>query len=530
MKRQFLTALLLGSMIVSASANDVYVSATGNDDNDGASAATAYATMGKALAAVEENGTVHVSGTLYTGTDIANVQDADLMGVGFVVNKTITVQGDDKATAILDGLDMVTFASARFFQVTGGTLTLKNLTMINGVGSGKGGAVHVNGGALVAENVVFDSNIAQANSGNPQPSGAAVHVDKTTGVSFKNCLFTANEAAKGGAFYIQDTQNTGVELRFEACSFVGNKSTQGGASCAGLFFRLMAESPTINILNCTFSANRNAGNGGMIYIYGAPASATFNIINTTIVDNVGQSGGGSGAGINVEVQTSEDRKPKLNILNSIIEGNAVADGTISEDLVYGYEPTAAQIRIANSFIGKVFVQGAGIIPADALADNIYFDYMLRAFDRIQMMSGVDAFDYEYNVYPLTEGAFALTEGSAAHLQPVGITTDQLGQTRAFANGRCSAGAVEGVGIPDGLGIGAAQVASEINIAQAGDVLTISTEESGLISVELISINGQSVAKTAGIGQLSISVGQLAGVYVARVVSAGAVYSQKVLIK
>jgi hypothetical protein len=526
MKRIIFTALLLGSIVV-ASANDVYLSATGNDNNDGASAAQAVATLGKALDAVAEGGTIHVSGLIYVCDDPANpLPDGEVNKSGFLVSKSITIQGDAITSGFI-GFSEVSYNTGRIFRVNTGVLTLKKLTLKNGIGTEKAGAIHVNGGALIGENLIFEGCEAE---GINQPAGGAVQVDKTTGIHFKNCLFKGNKAAKGGAFYVQDTQNPAVELRFEACSFVGNESTQGGASCGVLFFRLMAEGTNINIINSTFSGNKNSGNGGMIYVYGAPASATFNIVNTTIVDNIGRSGGGSGAGINVEVQSDELRKPVLRIQNSIIEGNTVADGTTAEDLVYGYEPTASQLQVANSFIGKVFVFGAGTIPADSYAETLYWDYLTRAFDRTQLLSGIDTFNSDLNVYPLTAGSPALAYGNATFLQTIGITTDAVGRVRAFAGGKCSAGSMEGVGIPAGSGIHSAQLSGAIQVYQSGGLLTVNAQEPGKIGLELISVSGQTVTKTSGTGELSISVGGLKGVYIAKVTLAGGVYAQKVVIQ
>ncbi|MDR0541220.1 MAG: T9SS type A sorting domain-containing protein [Dysgonamonadaceae bacterium] len=368
-----------------------------------------------------------------------------------------------------------------------------------------------------------------ANGGSNQPNGGAIQVDKTTGVSFKNCLFKNNESAKGGVFYIQDTQNPSVELRFESCSFIGNKSTQGGASCSGLFFRLVSEGPTINIINCTFSGNSNAGNGGTVYVYGAPASATFNIINTTIVDNIGTSGGGSGAGINVESQSDEARKAVMNIRNSIIEGNAVASGATAEDLALGYEPTSNKLQISNSFIGKVFVFGAGLVPAESYTNSaLYWDYMTRSFDRNEIQSGIDAFNGNYNVYPLTAGSPALTYGNASFLQNIGISTDAIGRTRSFADGKCSVGAMEGAGIP--AGIQPVELQSNIQLYQEDNLLILKSLKS-LNSLELINLSGQIIAKKSGNAEtLTLPVDYLQGVYIARIVSGNKVYTQKIIIK
>jgi hypothetical protein len=524
MKRTILSVLLVGS-ILSAYANDVYLSVTGNDNNDGLSSAQAVATLGKALNVVAENGTIHVSGLIYTCDDDANVlPDGDINKSGFQISKNVTVQGDAITSGFV-GFSEITYNTGRMFRVTAGTLTLKNLTLKDGVGTEKAGAVHVNGGALVAENVLFTGNEAM---GVNQPAGGAVQVDKTTGVSFKNCLFKQNKAAKGGAFYIQDTQNPSVELRFEACSFVGNESSQGGASSGGLFFRLMAEGLTINIINSTFSGNRNAGNGGIIYIYGASASTTFNIVNTTVVDNIGRSGSGSGAGISVEVQSDESRKPTVRIQNSIIEGNAISDGVTSEDLVYGYEPTTAQLQVSNSFIGNVFVVGAGTIPADCYAGTAYWNYMPRTFDRTTILSGVNDFDANRNVYPLTENALAVAYGNASFLQAFGINTDGLGNIRPFTGGKCSAGAVE---YGAGSAIAATDRPAAAKVYQQGDRLIVKTAEPGDIQLNLYAVNGQRILRQSAAGtELSVSAPQLKGLYIAKISLNGKEQAQKVLVK
>ncbi|MDR2382855.1 MAG: T9SS type A sorting domain-containing protein [Prevotellaceae bacterium] len=530
MKKVFFTVLLFGS-ILSASANDVYVSTTGNDNNDGLSATSAFATFGKALTSVEDGGTVHVSGFLYACDDNANpLPNDDINKSGYAITKTVIVQGTDKATDGFIGFSEVTYNAGRFFTVNNdGILTLKNLTLKDGVGSNRSGGVFVNGGTLTAEDVIFD-NCESMTTGSDPARGGAVEVEKTLGLTFKRCLFKNNKAPKGGAFYIQDTQNPNVELRFEACSFVGNRSSQGGASCSGLFFRLMAENLTINILNCTFSGNINASTGGAIYIYGAQASNVFNIVNSTLVDNIGQSNNsGSGAGISVEIQDSETRRPIINILNSIVEGNAIASGATAEDLVYGYRPSVEKCKISNSFIGKVFVAGAETIPGDCYVGTLYWDYMSKTFDRSEVLSGVDAFNSDYNVYPLAQGATALTYGNATFLQTLGISTDQIGRTRAFADGKCSVGAMEGVGLPASSGVNFA-TPENLKVYQTGENLLIKSVNSEVVRAELFGISGQAVAAKTAVGEINFSVAGLKGVYVAKISVAGEIYTQKVIIK
>jgi hypothetical protein len=528
MKRTIFTALLLGS-ILAASANDVYVSATGNDTNDGLSSASAFATFGKALTAVEDGGTVHVSGFLYTCDDDANPV-GDVWKSGYIITKNVTVQGTNKATDGFIGYNDLSWNGGRFFMVNnGGVLTLKNLALKDGLCTDRSGGIFVNGGTLTAEDVIFE-NCESATSGSDPARGGAIEVERTLGLTFKRCLFKNNKAPKGGAFYIQDTGNPNVEIRFEACSFVGNTSSQGGASCGGLFFRLMAENLTINILNSTFSNNVNAASGGVVYIYGAAASNTFNIVNCTIVDNIGLStGSGSSAGIKVE-DNSAERRPLLNIQNSIIEGNAIASGATAEDLVFMNEPSTDKLRISNSFIGNVYVAGAVIVPADCYAESaLYWNYMSRTFDRSEVLSGIDAFNGDHNVYPLLANAPALNYGQAAFLQNIGIATDQLGTTRTFADGKCSAGAMEGVGMPPS-GFHPAQWPENLKVYQSGENLLIQSADAKTIRVQLFTLSGQAVAIKTAAGEVTIPLSGQKGIYVAKISVADKIYAQKVILK
>lgn len=523
--KRILFSLLVCCGTMFTFANDVYLSASGNDTNDGLSSAQAVATLGKALQVVTDGGTINVSGQIYVCDDEANVlPDGDINKSGFALTKSITVKGD-QITSGLVGFSEVTYNTGRMFRVNVGiTLTLKNLTLKNGVGTEKAGAIHVNGGALVAENVIFEGNEAM---GVNQPAGGAVQIDKSTGLSFKHCVFKKNKAEKGGAVYIQDTQTASTEIRFEACSFVENEASARGAGA--LFFRLLAESNTINIINCTFSGNKSSGNGGTISIYNTPASTTCNIVNSTIVGNIGRSGGGSGAGILVG---ENDKGIMLRIQNSIIEGNALGAtaANTAEDLTYfsTYEPSSSTLKVDNSFIGNVFVSGARTIAAECYEGDNHWNYMPRTYDPINMLSGVDNFDATLNVYKLKEGAMAIDFGKATYLQTLNITTDGLGATRTFANAKCSAGAVE---------YGAVNALPTINLSDAVKIyqhngqLVVKALESSKINLNLYAANGQCVLQQSAVGtELNVSANQFKGIYIAKVTLNGKEFTQKVVIK
>jgi hypothetical protein len=133
--------------------------------------------------------------------------------------------------------------------------TIKNNADING-----GGAVWVDGGNLTATNCIFTQNAEQGTT------GGAIWLDQvgTAGGNgtLTGCNFSNNTAqAGGGAVYAQAT-NPGVTLTVTSCQFISNSSyIEGGAldlsGCNGV------------LSNDVFSSNRAYGNGGAVNATGS---------------------------------------------------------------------------------------------------------------------------------------------------------------------------------------------------------------------------------------------------------------------
>ena len=104
---------------------DVYVSPNGSDSNDGASASTAKASIGEALAVLADGGTCHVANGTYTEGVFLSVTNATLLGEsrdGVVIQPVSVPAGATAYTATRQD-----FAVA----ILNGDITVKNVTLRN---------------------------------------------------------------------------------------------------------------------------------------------------------------------------------------------------------------------------------------------------------------------------------------------------------------------------------------------------------------------------------------------------------------
>ena len=145
----------------------------------------------------------------------------------------------------------------RIFDVNGGMLTVKNLTMTRGRASQLGGAIRLrnNGRAIVS-----DSHFIK-NSAN---SGGAVGIDlngsANSWLTVNNSSFSNHRATNGGALYA----GSGA-ITVSNSSFVSNTSVFGGGAIGAINFS------RVNVDNSTFIGN---GASAVSAEYGATATLT----------------------------------------------------------------------------------------------------------------------------------------------------------------------------------------------------------------------------------------------------------------
>jgi len=432
-----LSAFVILSCFSQASAKDIFLSSTGDDSNNGQASTYAVLTFDKAYKLARNGDVIQVSGIIDMSNDPGlSMGNGDNGGIkaGYIVRKNITIQG---TTVAMDGFDGRNLT--RIFQVTGSnTVTFKNMTLKNGkylFSNLGGGALYVQEANITCENVVFDNN----SSFDATCSGGAVVINATAGATFKNCVFSNNNGSGGGAIRLYDVVTTDAIVRIEGCSFINNTSITGGG--AALWIRMKGETAhnAVNVINSTFT-NNNC-HQGTIYLYSVvDPSTTVNITNCTVTANKPYKNGCSG------VLVFMGFLGKCNINNSIIEGNfGGAEGVLPyNDLNNESGPTVSTLEIHNSIIGRV--RGKSV-PAECYAGENKFDYLTEYSTESDMISKLGVFDAVRKCFPLQATSLAKNYGDAKYLQALNVTTDQMGTKRSFDKGKCFAGAVELIAKP-----------------------------------------------------------------------------------
>lgn len=411
------TFLLCGFFSMSYAA-DIYLSSTGLDTNDGTTALTAVASFTQAQTLAAAGDIIHVSGMIDFSVEPALVQP-----LGVAITKNITIQGTSNTTDGFDGKGLT-----RFFSNTTFSLSLKNLKLSNGFsGNNNGGAIiNTSTGTLNCENVIFDGNKTQMAAS--AKTGAAIHFDNLNGATFKNCVFSNNEASKAGAIYFNSWAGS---VLFENCAFVGNiaKESFGGSA---LFLRTVAAgTPTMNIVNCTFKGNHvNAtANGGAINFGGRATNATtVNIINCTVTENTTAGSTGNVAGVFMN-NSDANLDAAFYIKNSIVEGNttmtgAPADLNLSAASAATPGGTTGYMAIQNSIVGFIFNNG----HVSANTTESQANYLTATSNTNDLKAGLAPFNTTTNTYSLYAGSAAIGFGNSAFLTTYS-TTDQLGNVR-----------------------------------------------------------------------------------------------------
>ena len=197
---------------------------------------------------------------------------------GMDISEDLEIDGSTVASNLaIDGADQY-----RIFRVTGGTLSLNNITVQNGrAASGAGVYVNENVG-FAAGQVLFLGHTATG--GDATNGGAAVYNDGGT-TSLMNCLFEDNDATgtsgSGGAVL-----NNGGDLTVTGSLFRDNSAMRAGGAIE------VTGEATTDIEDTDFetnSAGPNPGNGGAIHVSGPSSSS---ITGGTVSGNFATAEGG----------------------------------------------------------------------------------------------------------------------------------------------------------------------------------------------------------------------------------------------
>ncbi|GAB6011640.1 right-handed parallel beta-helix repeat-containing protein [Viscerimonas tarda] len=383
--------------------------------------------------------------------------------------------------------------------------TIKNCIIRNNVTHGAGGAIWIS---------------ANGDAGLEPGTGGSTGVEaayKVSEITVENTLIAYNETTNnnGGAFWVQNNSNPAstppqsLNLTVVNSTIFGNQAgtaTQGGQGGAFMFDNVTAPLSSFNLINCTVSDNAASSNAG-----GGPGLRFFNTTLTL----------------------------KKNIYNSIIENNVSPNtlnttgdiATQSADDVNRYF-----LNIQNSYIGAILSDS---YKQENLPETNHGFYSTSEIISEAGLADASMIDL-YNAIPLSPDVEALTFGNAEYLQELGITTDQLGLPRLFADGKCAIGALEYDyfaideeidKLADGIEV-AKQAPAQLSLVQKGSSLYLLSSEAGLAKLDLFSISGALVKSYAPQAvELPYALGVLPqGLYIAKVTVGGQAYSAKVIIK
>lgn len=240
------------------------------------------------------------------------------------------------------------------------------------------GAIHFRGCDLNLTRVDFINNEATTYGGaisslNDPDDVAAM----TNNIHLAECTFSRNAAADGGALAFSSY----ISAHIEGCNFKDNYARNcGGAIYASYGVEQAGKIPytRANVIICNSSIVANtSGKSGAIYINDQMPYVTFNIVNTSIANNMLDSPSGlpanikkyGGAAIHAILQTNKSatKSACLNIGHSSIVGNKAF--IAHENVNF----TASAINISG---GTTRIMNSIIAGNYTMADHNYHDIMM----------------------------------------------------------------------------------------------------------------------------------------------------------
>ncbi|MDC0429331.1 right-handed parallel beta-helix repeat-containing protein [Phycisphaerales bacterium] len=230
--------------------------------------------------------------------------------------KAITLRGaTDKSgdpASILDGADSHQLIECQNDEDA--STRFENLVIQNGYAAnygagdgdgGDGGGMYMRDCTPILVNCHFLYNRANNEAGALNVNGSDAHP------TLADCIFIGNEAEDGGAIYLEQSNITMTDCRFES-----NAAIDAGTADGGAFYlnnRCLAV-----LTRCTFSGNTADRDAGAIYLDGVPGNPeSLTMIDCEISNNTA---GGDGGGIFARSRAI------LVMENCAVDGNAATAG------------------------------------------------------------------------------------------------------------------------------------------------------------------------------------------------------------
>lgn len=420
-------------------AKDYYVSATGDDANDGLTEATAVKTLKAVMSKVKQNTEgeiVHVSGIIKVD---------ELFGSAHY--QKLVVEGSDPEK---DGFDAE--GKCGIFSINNSILTFKNLSFKNGYRAANetgAGAIFGNPMRLILENCVFEGNHVDNANSNQSAGAIFLSGDKARGeeggIFATNCKFINNfTEAGGGAFaggsntielnncYIKGNKstaqggaiygNTTVKMNINGCTFEGNEVTNGRGGAIYLFMKQLT-GKTYTVSNSTFYQNKAKGEGGAFCTSDDHnlSNNTLNFVHCTVVGNTTGGTVGSGGGISI------DSKPgTVNIVNTLAQGNlSTVNQNSFADVAFG----TTAVNFVGSYVGYVrkYADNESYYTSDSYSKLNALDGQDPRKDATKELLAYADYVDALHVLPLKSTSDATFDADLSADAQYGVTKDQLGK-------------------------------------------------------------------------------------------------------
>ncbi len=289
-----------------------------------------------------------------------------------VIDKELTISGSTLLSVIIDGQNQT-----RIFNVTTGSLTLNNLSLING-SAADGGAIY-NTGTLTMNDCTVSNSVANGASG----SGGGIFNDVGGVLVINNSSLLNNIANRAGGA-IEDKSGAGLAITLNNVTMDGNNAGVSPALAApgngGALHITGAGSSSIS--SCTITDNIAALEGGGLW----NGSGTMTIVNTMISNNLAagdmsnEGGGGvfnAGGTVDISGSTISGNEAAgaagsgggilndlgvLTVLNTEISGNASirAGGGIEDNSAAGNTLSLTDVMLMNNTTAAAPGNGGGL--------------------------------------------------------------------------------------------------------------------------------------------------------------------------
>jgi len=371
----------VGVLALPASAQTVWhVDASVATGGSGASWASAFTTLGAALAVAQRGDEIWVADGTYFPPPSASTdpratafyvpRDLKLYG-GFAGGETsVAARAGLFATTVLSGdlgVPGATADNAHHVVRTWGTVTIDGFRIERGNAVGapvpNGGAILCETGQISSQPALFEGSTLELRNctlaRNMASRGGAIFA-QLAGLSVVACDFEDNESlGNGGAFSAQTSSG-----RFDLCRFLRNRAVaNGGALHFVSIDALPSGTPVMQFFGCLLQENFAQAQGGGAYLGGSAFSSGKALFgNCTFALNTGSTGGGG-----LFANTSAAVPARAWLRNSIVSFNR---GAVAQDI-------SGSIQAWDSIAPGI--SGPGVLAVNPRFENVRLkDLRLRA--------------------------------------------------------------------------------------------------------------------------------------------------------